>query len=72
MGKPNAETPPELEAAPHAAPVGSVWVIPARNDVTVTRPDSSTVRVRSNGKAARHTLDLPGVYTVDDQSIEAV
>ncbi len=46
-----------------ASPLGSVWEIPAKGDVTVARPDGSTATVRSNGKVAGHVLDVAGTYT---------
>lgn len=45
--------------------VGSLWEIVTSENVAVRRPDGATVTVKSDGKVARHVLDVAGTYTAD-------
>ena len=48
-----------------SVPVGSVWSIPSKSNVKVTRPDGSEVTVLSDGKVALYVLDLVGEHVAD-------
>lgn len=48
-----------------APTLGTLWEIPSKDAVKVTRPDGREVTVGSDGKVAAHVLDVPGTYTAE-------
>lgn len=52
-------------------PVGTLWELPAKEPLTIQRPDGREVTAFTDGKTATHVLDVPGEYVAGKSKIEA-